>query len=93
VNPPAGSHKAQKALALVAKVIQDPQKRRDFVHDPQGTMEAAGGNFNDLPRRVRTFFGNLTYEELRVLAQLQETMVREEGLHDTLRGGVTLGKL
>jgi hypothetical protein len=90
---PAGSQKAENAVAVFAKMIQDPQQRRKFVQDPQAAMKTAGGNLGDLPPKVQAFFTNLTDEELRVLAQLQETMIKQEGLHEVAPSGATVAKL
>jgi hypothetical protein len=87
----------KRALALLAQVLSDPEKRRAFADDPAGTLDAELGDAkNDLPPKVRAFFSELTYEELRVLAQLQKTMKGVEGLFEevaTDRGVATLGKL
>jgi hypothetical protein len=93
-----GAAKARtRAVALIAKVISDPVKRRAFANDPDGTIEAElGDDAKALPPKVRTFFSELTYEELRVLAQLQQTMKGQAGLYEevqTFRGTATLGKL
>jgi len=82
-----------RAVALIAKVISDPVKRRAFADDPDGTIEAElGDDAKALPPKVRAFFRELTYEELRVLAQLQQTMKGQAGLYEevqTFRGTAT----
>lgn len=87
----------KRALALLAKVISDPEKRRAFADNPDGTLnEELGDAAKDIPPKVRAFFSELTYEELRVLAQLQKTMKGVEGLSEdvsTDHGVVTLAKL
>ena len=86
-----------RAVALIAKVISDPVKRRALAVDPNGTIDAElGDDAKNLPPKVRRFFSELTYEELRVLAQLQETMKGQEGLYDevqTFKGTATVAKL
>ena len=86
-----------RALALIAKVISDPVKRRAFAEDPDGTIKAElGDDAKALPPKVRAFFSELTYEELRVLAQLQQTMKGQAGLYEevkTFHGTATLSKL
>ena len=55
-----------------------------------------GADARALPPEVRAFFSELTYEELRVLAQLQETMHDQPGLYErvpTDDAVVTLAKL
>ena len=85
------------ALALLAQVLSDPEKRRAFADDPAATLDSElGVAKNDLPPKVRAFFSELTYEELRVLAQLQKTMKGVEGLFEdvhTDHGAATLAKL
>jgi hypothetical protein len=87
----------KRALALLAQVLTDPEKRRAFADDPAGTLDTELGDAkNDLPPKVRAFFSELTYEELRVLAQLQKTMKGVEGLYEdvsTDHGVATLSKL
>ena len=86
-----------RAVALIGKVISDPVKRRAFAEDPNGTIKAElGEDAKALPPKVRAFFSELTYEELRVLAQLQQTMKGQAGLFEevqTSHGKATLGKL
>jgi hypothetical protein len=78
-------------------VISDPTKRRAFANDPEGTMDVElGSDAKALPPKVRAFFSDLTYEELRVLADLQKTMSGQEGLFEQVSTGVgvsTLAKL
>jgi hypothetical protein len=79
----SASEARKRALALLAQVLSDPQKRRAFADDPAGTLETELGDAkNDLPPKVRAFFSDLTYEELRVLAQLQKTMKGIDGLSE-----------
>jgi hypothetical protein len=77
-------------------VISDPEKRRALANNPEATINAElGPNARALPPEVRAFFSELTYEELRVLAQLQQTMTTQTGLYDnipTSHGNVTLAK-
>ena len=94
------AHKAQKALAVVAEVLRDPDKRRDLAERPEETLahelQQQGASLDDLPEPVQKFFADLTSEELRVLARLQETMADlpdDFGLSDHLRHGATLAKL
>ena len=86
-----------RAVALIANVISDPEKRRAFAEDPNTTIDAElGDDAKALPPKVRKFFSELTYEELRVLAQLQQTMKGQAGLFEevqTSHGKATLGKL
>jgi hypothetical protein len=74
-----GDDDARNEFARFANLITDPQVRREFDKDPLGTLELRGVNISALPEPVRDFLSDLSFEELRLLAQLQETLV-ESGL-------------
>jgi hypothetical protein len=71
------------ALALFAEAIGDPMTRRDRAGDPIDLMKQRltehGHDFADLDVAVKAafidLFGDLTYEELRILGRLQAKMV------------------
>jgi hypothetical protein len=77
-NPPA-----QVALALFAEAIADPVRRRGSAADPLDLMKSAlashGHDFDSLDGEVRAafteLFGDLSYEELRLLGNLQAKLV------------------
>jgi hypothetical protein len=96
-RPRSSADARKRALALLAEVISDPGKRRRFADHPEKTLrEELGDAANDLPPKVRAFFSELTYEELRVLAQLQKTMKGVDGLYEevpTDDAPATLAKL
>jgi hypothetical protein len=77
-NPPA-----QVALALFAEAIADPVRRRGSAADPLDLMKSAlashGHDFDNLDGEVRAafteLFGDLSYEELRLLGNLQAKLV------------------
>jgi hypothetical protein len=100
-NPPA-----QVALALFAEAIADPVRRRAAANDPLALMKSAlderGHDFDDLDPAVQAaftdLFGDLSYEELRLLARLQTTMTGlspDHGLSEQVEVGsfATLAKL
>ena len=69
------------ALARLAETIGDPQTRRRFASNNSADfLDEAMAEVNDLTDEVkdefRRLFGDLTFEELRLLARLQETMLR-----------------
>jgi hypothetical protein len=74
------------ALAHFAVSIADPAKRRAFATDPLGELDNAlqphGLSRANLPQEVQDFIDSLSYEELRLLARLQTTMVdlRDRGI-------------
>jgi hypothetical protein len=102
-NPPE-----QVALALFAEAIADPMRRRASASDPIELMKSAladhGHDFDALPQDVQDafieLFGDLSYEELRMLGKLQAKMVQLDpdqtrGLTELVEVGshATLGKL
>jgi hypothetical protein len=102
-NPPA-----QVALALFAEAIADPVRRRGSSDDPLALMKSAlaehGHDFDDLDPEVQVafteMFGDLSYEELRLLGHLQAKLVeldpdQSRGLTELVEVGshATLAKL
>ena len=71
------------ALALFAEAIADPMKRRGSANDPLDLMKSAlaehGHDFDALDDDVKAafveLFGDLTYEEMRMLGRMQSRMV------------------
>ena len=70
-----GDPDALNELARFANLITNTRLRRDFDNDPLGTLERKGVKVEALPKAVRTFLADLSYEELRLLARMQKTMV------------------
>jgi hypothetical protein len=102
-NPPA-----QVALALFAEAIADPVKRRGSANEPLDLMKEAlkahGHDFGTLDADVQSafvdLFGDLSYEELRMLGRLQAKLVEldpdgSHGLTEAVEVGsvATLAKL
>jgi hypothetical protein len=98
----------QVALALFAEAIADPARRRANVEDPLQLMKQSlsdhGHDFDALDDDVKEafmdLFGDLSYEELRMLGRLQAKMVeldpdQTRGLTELVEVGshATLGKL
>jgi hypothetical protein len=96
------------ALALFAEAVADRDRRRSFANDTLGLLEAALADKNrtltDLDPDVRQayvdLFGDLSFEELRLLARLQAKMVELDpdqvlGLTEKVEVGshATLAKL
>lgn len=96
-RPRSSADARKRALALLAEVLSDPGKRRRFAEHPEKTLnDELGDAAKDLPPKVRAFFSDLTYEELRVLADLQKTMKGVDGLFEevgTDDAPATLAKL
>jgi hypothetical protein len=94
------------ALALFADAITDAPSRRRFANDPlelfKELLSQRGSSFEELDAEVQQaftdLFGDLSYEELRLLARLQSTLGGvnpEHGLNERVEVGsfVTLAKL
>ncbi len=75
-------------LAKFANLIADPHARREFDRDPLGTLAKHDVDADALPQSVRDFITNLSFEELRLLAQMQHTMVAENLSVSTIYGAV-----
>jgi hypothetical protein len=77
--------RALEALAILADAITDSGTRRRIHEDPRKAIEEAlakdDRSIGDLPDDVVAFFEKLSKEELKTLADLQETMagVRDKG--------------
>ena len=102
-NPPA-----QVALALFAEAIADPVKRRGSANEPLDLMKEAlkdhGHDFEALDADVQAafidLFGDMSYEELRMLGRMQAKLVEldpdgSHGLTESVEVGsfATLAKL
>jgi hypothetical protein len=100
-NPPA-----QVALALFAEALADPVRRRSATNDPLDLMKSSlslrGHDFDALEPEVQEafvdLFGDLSYEELRLLARLQTKLASvdpKHGLSEQVEVGsfATLAKL
>jgi replication initiation and membrane attachment protein DnaB len=94
------------ALALFADAITDTSRRRRAAEDPlelfKQLLSERGTSFEDLDPEVQQaisdLFGDLSYEELRLLARLQRTLGGlnpEHGLSENVEVNsfVTLAKL
>jgi hypothetical protein len=87
VSTPVGQE-ALNELAKIANLITDSGVRRDFDNDPLNTLERQGVNVDALPGPVRDFLGELSYEELRLLAGMQTAMVSAGLYVDTEYGSL-----
>jgi hypothetical protein len=72
---PQGDSAAVEQFAKFANLISSVHLRREFDRDPLATLAKQGVNVDALPEPVRDFLADLSFEELRLLARLQETMV------------------
>ena len=69
---------AAAALAqLVDQVISDPSRRKLFGEDPGAAAAEAGIDISAIPERVVATLADLSDAELRLLTELNETLVGE----------------
>ncbi len=84
--------RSARALAIVIEALKDPSRRKQFANHPRDTLKhILGDDVNDLDQGVADFLASLTYEELRVMSQLEDTL--EAAQMTVQAGGHTLGKL
>jgi hypothetical protein len=78
--PKEFDHAAAQALGqLVAEVVAEPSRRREFRDDPTGTARAVGVDVdNDRIRRLVVTLGSLSGWELRLLSELNQTLQKED---------------
>jgi hypothetical protein len=86
--PPQGNSEGLDQLAKFANLIVDPVVRKNYDKHPLKTLSEHGVDVDALPAPVRDFLLDLTYEELRVLAHMQETMVTQGLFTSTVYGSV-----
>ncbi|MGZ4181867.1 MAG: hypothetical protein ACXVUL_14430 [Solirubrobacteraceae bacterium] len=75
-----------RALALFAEAIANPATRRDFAGRSGELLDSVLGDDvgEDAKEAFRALFGDLTDEEVRLLARLQHTMVGLSEVHPDL---------
>jgi hypothetical protein len=74
---------AETALKKFADTIKDDNGRQRFKDDPEGTL---GGAAQELPTAVLDKLKKLNKQDLAMLSELNETLVRA-GLKHELSGG------
>jgi hypothetical protein len=87
--PPQASAEAQAALAQLARLIADPERRREFSVDARRALDNAGVAHEHLPDALIDRFGGLSEDELTIMAERNEDLM-EHGFYAELRGGVRL---
>jgi hypothetical protein len=90
----ANEDKSAQALAIVVKALKDPITRKQFADDPEGTLSnILDDDVKNLKPGVRNFLAGLTYEELRVVSQLEVALEGAKMTVDVGGNVPTLGKL
>jgi hypothetical protein len=62
-------------LAKVVEIIEDPEQRKAFAADTEGTLEIAGVNLEVIPGEVRDTLAGLSYEQLGLLSDIGKSFV------------------
>ncbi len=57
-------------LAKVIQIIEDPDQRRTFLEDPNGTLEKQGVDVGIVPRQVVDTLGGLSFDELGLISRV-----------------------
>lgn len=71
-------HDAAQALGrLVEQVIDEPSKRKAFRENPVEIAEDAGVKVDDKTRRLILTLAGLSPAELRLLTELNRTLIKE----------------
>jgi hypothetical protein len=58
------------ALAALDGILQDPEKRQQFVEDQEGTLQFAGYDPDDVPEQVWQALIHMSFEELTGIGDL-----------------------
>jgi hypothetical protein len=77
------SDEAVAALGRLAEVISDAEGRKSLVADMAGAM---GEHYQNLPEGMRQAFGMFNEDQLRIVARLNERLIRD-GFSVELPGG------
>jgi hypothetical protein len=71
--------KSGSEMKRLAELISDPGRRKAFAFDPEKTLSEAGIDASRLPEGVRSTLFDLSYEELRVLSRVRDSL-RQAGV-------------
>jgi hypothetical protein len=86
--PPQGDSDALNEFGRFANLISSERLRKEFDSDPLGTLASNGVTVGSLPDSVRDFIAELSYEELRLLARMQDVMVEANLSVPTIYGSL-----
>jgi hypothetical protein len=75
MNPEA-SPEAVAALARLAEILEQPDRRDSFVADPVGTLQQEDVTVEHVPRGLLDFLGSLSPDELAILSRHCKELVR-----------------
>jgi hypothetical protein len=84
--PSQASPEAQAALGKLAAQLADPEKRKAFASDAQSALADWDVDLDLLPDEVIRGFSGLTYDELTIISDRCEELVRN-GFYAELPGG------
>jgi hypothetical protein len=63
-----------EAFAKLGNLLRDPEQRKQFWLDPAKALSNVGVRPDDIPESVRNTLHDLSYEELRVLARVNQSL-------------------
>jgi len=66
----ASENNLDGALAALDGILQDPQKRQQFVEDQEGTLRFAGYEPDDVPEQVWQALIHMSFDELTGIGNL-----------------------
>ena len=66
----ASENNLDAAIGALDGILQDPVKRRQFVEDPEGTLQFAGYEPDSVPEQVWQALINMSFEELTGIGDL-----------------------
>lgn len=70
----SGKGTTSSEVQKLAKVISDPGRRKAFAHSPEKALTDAGIDASQLPGGIRSTLFDLSYEELRVLSRVKDSL-------------------
>jgi hypothetical protein len=70
----SGEEQPSSEVEKLAELISDPGQRKAFAHTPEKTLTDAGIDVGKLPEGIRSTLFDLSYEELRVLSRVKESL-------------------
>lgn len=91
----SSSERADRALEAFASAITRPETRRLFENNQvslEQMISDGGADADDLPASVRAFLDNLSSEEMRLLARMNETLVNAGFVASPQQAAFTIAK-
>jgi hypothetical protein len=80
-----GGSSGSDAFAKLGNLLRDPKGRKEFWLDPQKALRRVGVHHGEIPEPVQKVLQDLSYEELRVLGRVNDSL-DEAGVPRELKG-------